>query len=102
MAPLSLASKVEKMKMLGGASLSGGNADELEQAVEAAKPGENIIYAAYVQNLKDRRLASQKALDLASRGMVSLTTIKVQKDPALYHYIAQRSKRKYDRKKGEK
>lgn len=70
----------------------------LELAVAAAKPGDNLVYAAAVENLKGRQPMAKKALDLAERGLISLTTMKAQKNPPLWHYIAQRSGRKYEKK----
>lgn len=78
------------------------HAEALEKAVADAAAGDNLVYAKFALNLSGRKEVAAKALNLAERGLVSLTTIKAQKDPSLWHYIAQRSKRKYDKKGGGK
>jgi hypothetical protein len=79
-------------------------ADALEKAVASAAPGDNLVYAAFVTNLSGRKEVAARAQNLAERGIISLTTIKVRTDPDrwVWHYIAQRSSRKYDRKGGGK
>lgn len=78
------------------------HAAALEKAVADAAAGDNLVYAKFALNLSGRKEVAKKALELAERGLVSLTTVKAQKDPSLWHYIAQRSKRKYDKKGGGK
>lgn len=74
------------------------HADSLEQAVASAATGDNLVYARSVLDLNGRKQIAAKALDLAERGLVSLVTMKIGKNPPLYHYIAQRSKRAYTKK----
>lgn len=87
------------IKMEGDAK---AHAEALEKAVASAAVGDNLVYTKFAMDMSGRKEVAAKALDLAERGLVSLTTVKAQKDPSLWHYIAQRSKRKYDKKGGGK
>jgi hypothetical protein len=91
-------SKLDSLKFIEAEGDGKARAEALEQAVAQAATGDNLVYAKFVQNLSGRKEVAAKALDLAERGLVSLTTIKAQKEPALWHYVAQRSKRPYSRK----
>ncbi|HEV8035186.1 hypothetical protein [Yoonia sp.] len=95
-------SKLDSLIFIDATGDAKAHAEALEKAVKSAAAGDNLVYAKFVKNLSGLKATGAKALDLAERGLVSLTTIKAQKDPTLWHYVAQRSKRKYEKKGGDK
>jgi len=89
--------KLESLVYLDPAKGHGSLAVALELAVAEAAPGTNIVYAASVPNLAGHNDVRDKAWSLCVRELVDLTTVKVGLNPPRYHYIVQRTKKKYVR-----